>query len=237
MMTADSMERDDDVERLFSWLQTPEIRYREFAGEREVTNVAVTRAAPRTVIEEGPPVDSGAARQPGITASEYEIAAGEPVASGEAVLSEPPMIAPIMARSVPEPRVPSPPAMKRQMFTLGAERRGGVLRPLGTPTTASPSPPMPRAHAPLESQPAVPEAHEIPAERPAPASGSGLLGGTHREEGPNGGAGPLPPPGNQERSGRSLDAVFNRLAGGRASDPSERLRHIPGLGPITGRPR
>jgi hypothetical protein len=36
------MKQDDDVEKLFSWLQTPEIRYREFAGAREVTDAVVT---------------------------------------------------------------------------------------------------------------------------------------------------------------------------------------------------
>ena len=35
------MDQDTDVERLFSWLQTPEIRYREFAGAREVTDAMV----------------------------------------------------------------------------------------------------------------------------------------------------------------------------------------------------
>ena len=35
------MDRDDDVEHLFSWLQTPELRYREFAGAREITDSVV----------------------------------------------------------------------------------------------------------------------------------------------------------------------------------------------------
>jgi hypothetical protein len=38
------MNHDSDVEKLFSWLQTPDIRYREFAGAREITNtVSVVR--------------------------------------------------------------------------------------------------------------------------------------------------------------------------------------------------
>ncbi|HZK89464.1 MAG TPA: hypothetical protein VFC56_04885 [Stellaceae bacterium] len=36
------MDHEDDIERLFSWLQTPELRYREFAGAREITDAAVT---------------------------------------------------------------------------------------------------------------------------------------------------------------------------------------------------
>ena len=35
------MDHDDDVEHLFSWLQTPDLRYREFAGAREITDSVV----------------------------------------------------------------------------------------------------------------------------------------------------------------------------------------------------
>jgi hypothetical protein len=41
------MNQNDDIERLFSWLQTREIRYREFAGAREITDavgISLTRA-------------------------------------------------------------------------------------------------------------------------------------------------------------------------------------------------
>jgi len=36
------MDHDNDVEHLFSWLQTPDLRYREFAGAREITDTIVT---------------------------------------------------------------------------------------------------------------------------------------------------------------------------------------------------
>ena len=36
------MDHDDDVERLFSWLQDPGLRYREFAGAREVTDTVAS---------------------------------------------------------------------------------------------------------------------------------------------------------------------------------------------------
>lgn len=50
------MDQDNDVERLFSWLQTPEIRYREFAGAREVTNSVVTvRSEVSKPVTERPP--------------------------------------------------------------------------------------------------------------------------------------------------------------------------------------
>ncbi|HTW54679.1 MAG TPA: hypothetical protein VME45_22510 [Stellaceae bacterium] len=42
VVTASIMDHDDDVEHLFSWLQTPELRYREFAGAREITDSVVT---------------------------------------------------------------------------------------------------------------------------------------------------------------------------------------------------
>ncbi|MGH7094929.1 MAG: BcsR/BcsP family cellulose biosynthesis protein, partial [Stellaceae bacterium] len=48
------MDQGDDVERLFSWLKTPDLRYREFADEREVADAVATwpvlrRAAAETV--------------------------------------------------------------------------------------------------------------------------------------------------------------------------------------------
>ena len=47
-MTVKAMDRDDDVEHLFSWLQTPELRYREFAGAREITDSIVIIQHQRT---------------------------------------------------------------------------------------------------------------------------------------------------------------------------------------------
>ncbi len=47
------MDQDNDVEHLFSWLQTPELRYREFAGAREITDTVVTwRARANTPLSE-----------------------------------------------------------------------------------------------------------------------------------------------------------------------------------------
>jgi hypothetical protein len=42
MVSAKAMDHDNDVEHLFSWLQTPDLRYREFAGAREITDTIVT---------------------------------------------------------------------------------------------------------------------------------------------------------------------------------------------------
>jgi hypothetical protein len=41
------MDRDDDIERLFSWLQMPEVRYREFADARQmIPDTAALARAP-----------------------------------------------------------------------------------------------------------------------------------------------------------------------------------------------
>lgn len=55
------MDHDDDVEHLFSWLQTPELRYREFAGAREITDSVVIvqqRRADNSPVPEDRPVDA-----------------------------------------------------------------------------------------------------------------------------------------------------------------------------------
>src|ERR1700733_4610908 len=52
MVTDRKMDQDNDVEHLFSWLQTPELRYREFAGAREITDTVVTRQTRATARSE-----------------------------------------------------------------------------------------------------------------------------------------------------------------------------------------
>ena len=42
-MAIEPGDRDSDVDRLFSWLQTPDLHYREFADGREVPDAVVTR--------------------------------------------------------------------------------------------------------------------------------------------------------------------------------------------------
>jgi hypothetical protein len=247
------MDHDDDVEHLFSWLQTPELRYREFAGAREITDTVVTWQ-PRPNTGE-PSIEPGNNVQ---LAEEYPtdqfpdqtnapvdivvhgpVAPSEPVRPPEAVSRGPAMIAPM------PPAEPPPPASHSGPFALGAAgrstpQRPQVEEPLGqSPVFQTPAPrqaPVPPPHAP-PAAPVPPPA--------APAPGGGLLGGGYRENETKGGAassgmpGPASPSGdNPPRSGRSLDAVFGRLSGGnRLPDPRDRLRHIPGLGPPTGRPR
>ena len=49
------MTQDNDVEKLFSWLQTGDLRYREFAGAREITDtVSIVRVRTDTAETETP---------------------------------------------------------------------------------------------------------------------------------------------------------------------------------------
>ena len=53
------MKSDDDVEKLFSWLQTPEIHYREFADAREIADTLPTeRTRPKTAEHPRPPPET-----------------------------------------------------------------------------------------------------------------------------------------------------------------------------------
>jgi hypothetical protein len=208
------MDHEDDVERLFSWLQTPELRYREFAGAREIIDSAVTwPLRPNT---------GEAEIFPEQTLAPTVEHPGAPVTSFEPdVVHGPAMIAPTImpAGESVSPSGPSGP------FALGVGGRGGLHR---TETVAPSEPP------PLMTQTPAP-----PRPVPDPVAGDGSLGGTYRDSGENVSVPDQPPPQTEPGNQRSLDAVFNRLAGTRERlpDPRDRLRHIPGLGPPAGRPR
>ncbi|HTZ37439.1 MAG TPA: hypothetical protein VMB84_15510 [Stellaceae bacterium] len=226
------MDHDDDVEHLFSWLQTPELRYREFAGAREITDVVVssqgranTASAEAVAVQ---PAPAPAAPPP-----------LEPIARAEPVVERGP------ATIAPVPMAPDAAASAAgdSPFALGAAGRSALRRP-EAPVAAEPSA-APRAMpaAPMRTAaPAAPAPTPAPPPPPQPAAppsspqpaGGGLLGGADSP-----GNGTTPPPEAEPRSQRSLDAVFSRLAGGRSQlpDPRERLRHIPGLGPPPNRPR
>jgi hypothetical protein len=121
---------------------------------------------------------------------------------------------------------PAPPPAARAaeggVFGLGAAGRGVPQAPAPVP------PPAPAAPPPAPVLATVP---------PPPATPSGLLGGAYRETGDETPA--TPPPDTPEARGRALDSVFSRLNGGRARvpHPRDRMSHVPGLGPTTGRPR
>jgi hypothetical protein len=258
------MDQDDDVEHLFSWLQTPELRYREFAGAREITDTVVTwQPRANTPSAEVAPVEIPEPAP--LYAAEEPVAAPivpyEPVVTrGPATIAPMPM--PAAEREIaPEPGSP---------FALGAAGRTALYRAETEMPAPPPPPPMPSrpvvapppvmpppaAVAPLAPPPSSiapapapmmpptsvapappppPVAQPAPPPRPAPApSGGGLLGGAYRE---NGGSSSEPPPADSQQRQHSLDAVFSRLSAGRLPDPRDRLRHIPGVGPPPGRPR
>jgi hypothetical protein len=218
------MDQIDDVERLFSWLQTPEIRYREFAGAREVTDATVALQERTNTPQLDPPAPHHVQLDEEYPQDQFPdqsqvVVDVEPAARGPAT------IAPISAEARHEPATiaPAPTLAARTaeggVFALGAAGREGP---------PSPAPIPPPAPAPVRAT--------VPSPSPPPVS-SGLLGGAYRENGDEAPAEPAPD--NREERGRSLDSVFSRLSGGRArvSHPRDRMSHIPGLGPTTGKPR
>jgi hypothetical protein len=257
MVTANPMDEDDDVERLFSWLQTPELRYREFAGAREIADTVMTwQARPNTP----PPANSAKGNtqlQEEYPPDQFPDQSGMPVEpiSRMAVSAAPISRGPTTIVPTPMPLAePAPAQAQAGPFALSAAGRGIPRRPeyaepIATPVVQRPvpapvaaAPPMPPAPRPAPPPPAPPPRPMVqPAPLPAPPgnpAGGHLLGGAYRGNG-NGSESPLLSPESQERVERSLDAVFGRLAGGRnpLPDPRDRLQHISGLGPPAGRPR
>ena len=104
-------DQSDDVEKLFSWLQTPDIRYREFAGAREVTDAVVTvqehtntpiinpPAPHNTQLDEEYPAD----QFPDQSQTEVEI---EPAVRGPVMGAPTPL--PVHHEAVQTPPVPTP---------------------------------------------------------------------------------------------------------------------------------
>jgi hypothetical protein len=240
------MDHDDDVEHLFSWLQTPDLRYREFAGAREITDTVVTwQARPANV-------DIPVAPSENVQlAEEYppDQFPDQQDAPADFVL---PSVA-IAAGPTTEPVAAEPPDGPAGPFSLGASGRATQNHPrfeepvihTPAPRQAAPPPQMPPP-APSNPQPVPPAPPRTPATPAQPAAqpvaerpvGSGLLGGAYRANGSNG-HGAAAAADNQQRGERSLDAVFGRLAGGNArrADPRANLRHISGFVPPASRQR
>jgi len=53
-----AMKSDDDVAKLFSWLQTPEMHYREFADAREIADILPGATRPKTAEHPRPPQEA-----------------------------------------------------------------------------------------------------------------------------------------------------------------------------------
>jgi hypothetical protein len=215
MVIAKAMDHDDDVEHLFSWLQTPELRYREFAGAREITDaVIIWQARPNSIetasvpsdniqLEEEYPLDQVPHRQD----APADIVSQRPVAATPTPAApDPATLAPALTAAA----APGPAAYAAGMFALGAGGRNTPRRPhyeepvvpppiIQTPAprqavapavpvpilAASPSAPAAVTAAPVTPRPAAPPS--TAAARPAaPSNGGGLLGGAYRQNGFNG---------------------------------------------------
>ncbi|MGA8401008.1 MAG: hypothetical protein WB697_14040 [Stellaceae bacterium] len=205
------MDHDDDVEHLFSWLQTPELRYREFAGAREITDsVAIVQQQreSNTPVPQDRPV--GAPHHDTQLNEEYPV--DQFPDQGETrveMLVESPL-------TPPEHAGPAARGDVREEAKIGTreEVRGAGRGPLIIP-------PEPVEGGGLLGGAYREHEADQPGASAAPAS-------------------PATAPNSQQQGNeRSLDAVFGRLSGGRGRlpDPRDRLRHNPGLGPPTNRQR
>ena len=256
------MDYTEDVERLFSWLKAPMVRYREFAPQAEIAEAVATwplmhRAAVQTGVaaaDDPAPHGYGAVRErlarDRMTLPENAQRAIESAPLVEALPPEPIPGQPTPGRLSDRPS--GDPLMSALGQRLQAERtEAPVQAPIDRP---GPEPRAPRsddAAPPLLhsfDEPAIeravpvtaPPTEVYPSEvYPAevhPERGRGpLLGGEYRAREQD----PRPGPGVADRHDRSLDAVFSRLSGGRdrLPDPRSRARTSPGLSGVFGRLR
>jgi hypothetical protein len=241
------MDHDDDVEHLFSWLQTPELRYREFAGAREITDTIVIWQARPTSEDTpvAPPENVQLAEEyPPDQFPDQQGAPADFVVQNPAAAAGPAM----------ESVAAEPPVGPAGPFSLGASGRGAPSQPhYEEPVIQTPAPRQAAPPPPMPPSPVVPPPSPPPSSMPSPAlaasaqpaavrpAGSGLLGGAYRTNGSNGhGTDAVDSSADkQQRGERSLDAVFGRLAGGNArrTAPREQLRHISGFAPPANRSR
>jgi hypothetical protein len=247
------MAQTTDVERLFSWLKTQDLRYREFAAAREVSDAVATWPTLHQAASEAGRADAAVAPA-GDTAARERIAREQmtmPPAAAEAIRAAP-------------PNVPPPSAGGRPLSAL--DRRTQAVPPEFPPEAATPSrspvapasptegaaAAMPRAA--MADDPAAQERAREAAERlrerldaamavnprpsAVPEAGAGaeagappregrFFGGAYRGGGDAPRAAAEDVAAGSSRRGHSLDAVFSRLSGGRSRplpDPRDRSR-------------
>lgn len=216
VVTAGTMDHDDDVEHLFSWLQTPELRYREFAGAREITDAVVIvqqQRASNTPVPQDEPVDAphhdarldeeypedqfpdqGETRVEAIREAQPPAREIERVVVREESRIEVREDArsagrgPLIIAPVPMDSGESAPLAGAGVFALDAGGRSSLRS--GPAEWAGPRPPL--IQTPV-ARPAMPPAAASGAAppaaappRPAAAPAGGLLGGAYRENGTNG---------------------------------------------------
>jgi hypothetical protein len=181
MVTTETMDHDDDVEHLFSWLQTPDLRYREFAGAREITDAVVswqarTNTAPPEAVAEAVPVPAphNAQLHEEYSSNQFPDQA-QVLVEVEPAPRGPQMIPPVSPPSaLPPPAGPSPSGA--DPFTLGVAGRSYSHAPADQPrsqpyltpqTQTQPRPATPPPSAPVyPAEP--PQAPAYPAAPPAP---------------------------------------------------------------------
>jgi hypothetical protein len=212
------MDRDDDVERLFSWIRTPDLHYREFADTREVADSVATWPALRDAVPEPNPADERL----------------EPEGSYE---SE--MLPAERARHADRPaaifghRELPPPAYHPAATSAPPEEE--ATREV--PWAAEP-PQAPPIFAQREPPPVVAQHQPPPPVPPPPAPPPRVQGPPADQEYRGFDEGqPAPPPAaepGQPSKARSLDAILSRVAHP-ASAPRDGRRQAsagPGLGPV-----
>jgi hypothetical protein len=216
----ESMDHTQDVERLFSWLKAPMVRYREFAPQIELAEAVATW-----------PIVHRAAVRTGV-APETEPGPHGDVAVRERMARDRRFMPAAAARAIHDSPLPGTEALPA---TDGLGDRPAGDTAVAAPRHEAAEPTIAGFEEP--APPFRPESGHSEPSRPAGGERAGLFGGEYRErerereERPGSRAG--------DRHDRSLDAVFSRLAGARdrLPDPRERARTTPGLGPVFDRLR
>jgi hypothetical protein len=205
------MDRDDDVERLFSWIKTPDLHYREFAAEREVADTTATWPVLRDAVAE-PSLDERL--EPG-TPHEGELMPSERARHGDHP-------AEVFGHHEPPAHHPAEPPVAREEETAG-EVPWATQPPQAPPTFARREPPPPEP-PPVATQYQPPP----PPPRPEPQANQQYRGFEDAQT--------PPPPAEPAQAGkvRSLDSIFSRVARPTpaARDEPTQASTGPGLGPV-----
>lgn len=224
----ESMDHTQDVERLFSWLKAPMVHYREFAPQIEVAEAVATW-----------PVVHRAAVQTG-AAPESEPGPHGAAAVRERVARDRRFMPAAAARAIhdnPLPGTEALPTPGRLADRPPEEAAAAVASPAAAPAAPQGEPEEPAIAGFDEpaSSTRPDSTPRAPSRPPAGGDRAGLFRGEYRDREREA----RPESRGNDRQGRSLDAVFSRLAGARdrLPDPRERARTTPGLGPVFDRLR
>ena len=158
MVTDRKMDQDNDVEHLFSWLQTPEMRYREFAGAREITDTVVTwqtRAnAARSEAERPVPARGNVQLREEYPADQFPdqgAAHVEIAPAGSPAVRDPQTVAPILPPHG-EPAPTNPRSGASGGLLGGAyQEEGAGAQTAGAGASTPPVEPQPRGERPLDA--------------------------------------------------------------------------------------